>query len=269
MCDFHYGKNSFHRDGVRSSGKDPSYREPSTHSRSITLQGREAAKGSMHPIEMARRIMDSANVPMTGTTRVRVAAIKCLMALIAVACSGRSGIETLPDPTTLEPYNGHWVLEEADLPPSGGYRFAARKGETGEPDAEAFSVVLVAQTERFTLALDDSVFRVSGAESSPSFTLPVGGDRVRVHYEALKADVSVRLTWSGSTPVVEQRLPDNSVVFDRYEVTATGTLVVTRTARLGTMETRDSARLVYRRSDTPGNSSYSGIRSRTLPGGAE
>ena len=206
---------------------------------------------------------------MNGTMRASLAAINALIALIGVGCASRPGIETRLGLATLESYNGHWVLQETHGPPSGGFRFESRKGKGGQPDPEAFAVVLKASAERFTLELNDLVFRVSESEPGPSFTLPMDGGRVQVRDEGLSIDLSIRLTWSGDTPVIERLLPDRSVVLDRYELAANGTLVVTRTARLGAMESGESVRFVYRRSDTPASSFSSGSRQEKVPGGAE
>ena len=181
------------------------------------------------------------------------ASLAAFTLLICVGCATRSGTGTPPG-LDLEPYNGHWVLEEVHRPPSEGFRFSSRKGEGGNPDDETFAVVLIGRAERFTLALTDSVFLVSENEPDPSFAVPMDGDRVRLHDDRASVDLSARLTWSGDTPVIERSLPDGSVVWDRYELAANGTLVITRTARLGAMETRDSLQLVYRRSDTPASS---------------
>ena len=196
------------------------------------------------------------------------ASLATITLLLCVGCAGRSGIETRPG-LDLEPHNGHWVLQETHRPSSGGFKFAARKGTMGDRVSDAFAVVLTGWAERFTLTLNDSVFRVSESEPDPPFAVPVDGDRVRLHDDRVGVGLSVSLTWSGDTPVIERSLPSGGVVLDRYELAADGTLVVTRTGRVGAVESKDSLQLVYRRSDTPTRSFASGRPQVEVSGGAD
>ena len=91
---------------------------------------------------------------------------------------------------------------------------------------------MMIRAERFVLAVNDSVFRVSSAEPAFSFSLPVDGTPVEVLGEDGEVTQSNTLSWREGTPVVRRTIPGAGWVSDRYELTADGALVITRTAGL-------------------------------------
>lgn len=78
--------------------------------------------------------------------------------LAAAGCAGRHG--QVPQPATLQPYNGEWALD-AVQPSRQGIQFASTDGygftrQTGQMVVAAMGL----RAERFVLELSDSIFRV-------------------------------------------------------------------------------------------------------------
>ena len=148
--------------------------------------------------------------------------------LATAACA--SGPQPTPTIATLQPYNGEWVLEAADRGPT-RLQFASTDGHgIASETMEKIGAILVMRVEHVALEVNASVFRVSSDEPAFSFSLPVDGTPVEVLGEDGEVTQSIGLSWSEGTPVVRRTLPGVGWVSDRYELTADGALIITRTA---------------------------------------
>ena len=150
--------------------------------------------------------------------------------MAATGCAGRHG--QVPQPATLQPYNGEWALA-AVQPSRQGIQFASTDGygftrQTGQMVVAAMGL----RAERFVLELSDSIFRVSSDEPGFSFALPIDGGLFEVMGEDGAIEQSITLTWDEGTPVVRRRLPGVGLVSERFELTEDGTLMVIRTAAM-------------------------------------
>ena len=148
--------------------------------------------------------------------------------LASAGCAGRP--QPTPAIATLEPYNGEWVLEATDREPV-QLQFMSRDGYgfTRETVQRIIAIMGI-RAERFVLEVNDSIFRVSSDEPGFSLSLPVDGTPIEVQEEDGEVAQSMRLSWSETTPVVRRRLTGTGWASDRYELTADGALVITRTA---------------------------------------
>ena len=148
--------------------------------------------------------------------------------LATAACA--SGPQPTPTIATLQPYNGEWVLEAADRGPT-RLQFASTDGNgIASATSQRVVAIMVTRAEQFVLEVNASVFRVSSDEPAFSFSLPVDGTPVEVLGEDGEVTQSIGLSWSEGTPVVRRTLPGVGWVSDRYELTADGALIITRTA---------------------------------------
>ena len=148
--------------------------------------------------------------------------------LATAACA--SGPQPTPAIATLQPYNGEWVLEAADRGPT-RLQFASTDGHgIASETMEKIGAILVMRVEHVALEVNASVFRVSSDEPAFSFSLPVDGTPVEVLGEDGEVTQSIGLSWSEGTPVVRRTLPGVGWVSDRFELTADGALIITRTA---------------------------------------
>ena len=150
--------------------------------------------------------------------------------LAAAGCAGRRG--PTPEIATLEPYNGEWAIaatphtqNRVQFASGDGYGFTSQTGQT-------IGAVMGMRAERFVLEVSDSIFRVSGDEPNLAFSLPMDGTPVEVHGEDGEAQQSVTLSWDEGTPVVRRTFPGVGWVSERFELTADGVLVITRTAAM-------------------------------------
>jgi len=147
--------------------------------------------------------------------------------LATAGCASRGQI---PEIAALASYNGEWVLE-AVQPTGQRLQFVSPEGSafvrgTGQRLAAALGM----RAERFVLEVSGSVFRVSSEEPGYSFALPVDGTPIEFLAEGGEAAQSIALGWDNGIPVVRRTLPGFGWVFERFELTADGTLIITRTA---------------------------------------
>ena len=180
-----------------------------------------------------------------------------LAGIVGASVLAATGCASLPgEPANLQPYNGEWVLQAEDRSPE--FQFIASGGSGFQRgNMQRLAEKLDIRTERFALALNDSIFRVSGDGSGLSFLLPVDGTPIEIHDEDGEVRGSMRLTWSGGTPVVRQTLLDAGWISDRYELTEDDVLVIKRRAGLRDtagrdMEATGSFELAYIRSTGSG-----------------
>ncbi len=150
--------------------------------------------------------------------------------LATAACA--SGPQPTPAIATLQPYNGEWVLEAADRAPT-RLQFASTDGNgIARETMEEIGPILMMRVQHVALEVNDSVFRVTSDEPGFSFSLPVDGTLIEILEEDGEVAQSIGLSWSEGRPVVRRTLPGIGWVSDRYELTADGALVITRTAGL-------------------------------------
>lgn len=150
--------------------------------------------------------------------------------LATAGCAGRHG--QVPQPATLQPYNGEWALD-AVQPSRQGIQISSTDGygftrQTGQMVVAAMGL----RAERFVLELSDSIFRVSSDEPGFSYALPIDGRPFEVMGEDGEVEQSITLTWDEGTPVVRRRLPGAGLVSERFELTEDGALMVIRTAAM-------------------------------------
>lgn len=164
---------------------------------------------------------------MTRLLRTVIVGVAGASTLVAAGCASRGRI---PEIATLAPYNGEWVLEAVQ---STGQRlqFVSPEGSgfvrgTGQRLAAA----LATRAERFVLEVSDSAFRVSSDQPGFSFTVPIDGTAIEVVAEDGGLAQSLALGWDNGVPVVRRTLSGSGWVSERFELTADGALIITRTA---------------------------------------
>lgn len=164
---------------------------------------------------------------MTRCLRPALIGIAGAILLAGGGCAGRPA--PAPDIVTLLPYNGEWVLDAAGREPV-GLQFASRDGYgfNGAAMRKVVAVMAV-RAERFRLEVSDSIFRLSGDQPGFSAAIPIDGTPIDVLGEDGEVQQSLTLTWEAGTPVVRRTVPGVGWVTDRFELTADGTLVLTRT----------------------------------------
>lgn len=164
---------------------------------------------------------------MTRCLRPAVIGIAGVSLLTAGGCASRAA--PVPDIVTLLPYNGDWVLEATGREPV-GLQFASRDGYGFNSVAmRKFVAVMAVRAERFRLEVSDSIFRLSGDQPGFSGAIPMDGTPIEVLGDDGEVQQSLTLTWEAGTPVVRRTVPSVGWVTERFELTADGTLALTRT----------------------------------------
>lgn len=152
---------------------------------------------------------------------------------------------------SLQRFVGEWEYRETRRPSGEGIQFEFVEG-SGMPPPEVVAAVsreARAYASRMTLGVGDSLLAFSGDGWSLSLPLD-GGERVVVR-DSAGVEFSVSVTWSGDTFVVQRSFGEQGAVFDAYEITDDDLLILTRTARLGRQEGKNSVQFVYLRSAQP------------------
>lgn len=164
---------------------------------------------------------------MTRCLRPALIGITGASVLATAGCASRGQV---PETAALTPYNAEWVLE-AVQPTGQRLQFVSPGGSgfvrgTGQKIAAALGM----RAERFVLEVSDSVFRISSDEPDFSCTLPIDGTPIEVLAEHGELEQSIALGWDNGIPVVRRTLPGSGWVSERFELTADGALIITRTA---------------------------------------
>lgn len=172
--------------------------------------------------------------------------------LAAAGCAGGRNVQTAPDPATLQPYNGDWILQEIGAPQA-SLTFAAPVGRGfRRAVAQELGQWLGSRPERLLLEMNESAFRVSGQDPGLPFSLPVDGTGVEIRDEEGQVISLLELTWSHGTPIVRRTLPKIGWISDHYQLTDEGALLITRTAGMqdnagGDLEAIGALEFVYAR----------------------
>ncbi len=167
---------------------------------------------------------------MTRSLRPALIAIAGASVLAAAGCASRGA--PVPDIAALHPYTGEWVLQTAEGA-AGRLQFASRDGYGfRRVTSQTIGALLGIRAERFLLEVNASTFQVSSDEPRFSFALPINSTPVEA--PAVDGDVQqlMTLTWEEGAPVVRREISGAGWVSERFELTADGTLVVTRKAAM-------------------------------------
>ncbi len=183
---------------------------------------------------------------MSDTIRASVAAVVAAVTIVGLIGCGTGPMGT---GSGLEDYNGDWVYESfrTRSPEGRLFEFVGLSRDISLDVMDEVTDQGAIWPERFSLQIDDSVFRVSGGTPGPDFTLPVDGGPGRVSGQEKGDGIGIRLVWRGRRPVVERLFPENSRIVDRYDVTSEGMLVITRTIRMERTTSKNPLEIVYRR----------------------
>ncbi len=144
---------------------------------------------------------------------------------------------------------GDWEYQETRLPSGEGIRFQFIEGRGMPPPEVATAISREGRryASRMTIGVADSVVTFSG--EGWSLGLPLDGGERQVEQDSTGVPFSVSLAWSEDALVVQRLFGEQGGVFDAYRVDDDGLLVVTRTARMGQAEGRNSMQFVYLRSE--------------------
>lgn len=186
---------------------------------------------------------------MIDTISLSRAAVAAVTVMALAGCSSSYvGTES-----GLEQYSGDWVFDTLRVasPEGRAFEFVGVSGDIDPAAIEAVAKQASILPERITVQVGDSSFRVSGSSPGSDFTLPLDGSPGRVSDQEAGEQPGIRLVWRGRAPVVERSFSENSQILDRYEVTAEGSLVITRTVRLAGTAGKNPVEIVYRRNGEP------------------
>ncbi|MDE2796335.1 MAG: carboxypeptidase-like regulatory domain-containing protein [Gemmatimonadota bacterium] len=176
-----------------------------------------------------------------------------------VADRMESAVDSLPTDSTagtgrnavtasLLRFAGDWEYQETRMPSGEGIQFQFADGRGIPPPELITAVTLEARkyARRLKVGVGDSLLAFSG--DGWALDLPLDGSERSVVQDSTGVQFSVGVTWSGDTLVVLRSFGDQGAVFDGYAITEDDLLVITRTARLGPQEGRNSVQFVYLRS---------------------
>lgn len=167
---------------------------------------------------------------MTRSLRAVLVAIAGTSVLAAAGCASRGA--PVPDIAALQPYNGEWVLQTAEGA-AGRVQFASRDGYGfRRVTSQTIGALLGIRAERFLLEVNALTFQVSSDEPRCSFALPINSTPVEAPAADGDVQQSMTLTWEQGAPVVRREISGAGWVSERFELTADGTLVVTRKAAM-------------------------------------